>query len=85
LSFNKVKVIVKCIKLVRVIKLYDDARSTKDSKCTVFRKLCIPMSYTLNKILFYSATILVNQDLLLSMHHFYTHTQTTFDRTPLEG
>jgi hypothetical protein len=29
LSFNKVKVIVKCMKLVRVIKLYHDARSTK--------------------------------------------------------
>jgi hypothetical protein len=29
LSFNKVKVNVKCIKLVRVIKLYHDARSTK--------------------------------------------------------
>jgi hypothetical protein len=29
LSFNKVKLIVKCIKLVRVIELYHDARSTK--------------------------------------------------------
>jgi hypothetical protein len=29
LSFNKAKVIVKCNKLVHVIKLYRDARSTK--------------------------------------------------------
>jgi hypothetical protein len=32
LNFNEVKVIVKCIKLVHVIKLYHDAQSTKDIK-----------------------------------------------------
>jgi hypothetical protein len=29
LSFNKVKVIEKCVTLMRVVKLYHDARSTK--------------------------------------------------------
>jgi hypothetical protein len=35
LSFNKLKVNVKCIKLVRVVKLYRDARSAKHSIAVV--------------------------------------------------